>query len=67
LTDGGVFLSVRSSTKERQEDLVVLKELLEAGAIRPVIDRMYGLEDIVEAHRYVERGHKRGNVVITVN
>jgi NADPH:quinone reductase-like Zn-dependent oxidoreductase len=67
LTDGGVFLSVRSSTKERQEDLVVLKELLEAGAIRPVIDRMYGLEDIVEAHRYVELGHKRGNVVLTVN
>ncbi len=66
LGTNGVFISSWSLTRESNEDLIHLKELVEAGEVRPVIDRTYPLEKVVEAHRYVDKGHKRGNVVITV-
>lgn len=67
LAPGGAFISVDNGRPDlRREDLVLLGELATKGEIRPVIDRTYLMDRIVEAHRYVDTGHKRGNVVITV-
>jgi NADPH:quinone reductase-like Zn-dependent oxidoreductase len=67
LAPDGACVSVDDGTpKLRREDLVLLGELATKGEIRPVIDRTYALDDIVDAHRYVDNGHKRGNVVVTV-
>jgi NADPH:quinone reductase-like Zn-dependent oxidoreductase len=64
LAPNGVYLSVMGSAKVLPDDLTFLKGAIEAGEVKAVIDRCYPLEQIAEAHRYVDTGHKRGNVVI---
>lgn len=62
----GTYLTIKSMTKESTENLTFLKELANEGAIVPIIDKTYSLEQVADAHRYVEAGHKAGNVVINI-
>ena len=67
LAPDGKYISIDDGiAKVSYDDLVLLKDLAESGKFKPVIDRSYPLDQMVEAHRYVETGHKKGNVVITV-
>lgn len=66
LKKSGSYLSVKSLTKEKKENLIFLKEIIEEGKIKSVIGRSYPLDKIAEAHSYVDKGHKKGNVVILV-
>lgn len=71
LKPGGKYLNVHRDSHAKRDtntlkELLGLKDLLEANKFKPVIDRVYPFEQIVEAHRYVDQGHKKGNVVLTV-
>lgn len=67
LAPNGTYLSIaKLDTKENMDNLIFIKELIEKGKIKAVIDRCYPLDDMVEAHRYVDTGRKKGNVVIKV-
>lgn len=66
MTEFGVFLNNSGLPKIEVKDLVLLKDLIEDNKLKPVLDKTYALDDIVEAHAYVDLGHKKGNVALTI-
>lgn len=62
----GVFLNNYGLSKIKKEDFFLLKDLIENNKLKPIIDRIYPLDEIVAAHRYVDQGHKKGNVIIKI-
>ena len=72
LKEGGIYLNVAKSSggmgtgREHGERLAILTGMLQSGALRTVVDRRYALHELVEAHGYVEKGHKKGNVIISL-
>lgn len=67
LKPDGMFVTMAQlSTKQSREEFTFVQGMIEAGKRKAVIDRCYSLEDMVEAHWYVKKGHKKGNIVITV-
>ncbi|RIW13409.1 NAD(P)-dependent alcohol dehydrogenase [Algoriphagus lacus] len=67
LIKGGIYKNVNSYAPEEKQQLLLLKELYEKGAFKAVIDRTFQFEEIIEAHRYVESGRKKGNVVLKIS
>jgi NADPH:quinone reductase-like Zn-dependent oxidoreductase len=63
----GVFVNNSRLPKIKEEDLLFLKDLVENNKLKPVLDRTYAIDEVVEAHTYVDKGHKKGNVVIRIN
>ncbi|WP_299902024.1 NAD(P)-dependent alcohol dehydrogenase [uncultured Aquimarina sp.] len=66
LKTGGVFVSVKMLTKEKNEHLRLIKDMAEKGKLKPFIDKSFTLDEIVKAHEYVDNGRKRGNVIIDI-
>lgn len=66
LAEHGRFVTTQTRRREQVEDLLAVRDMVASGAVRAVIDRSYTMDRIREAHRYVEAGHKQGNVVVVV-
>jgi len=67
LKKNSVFVNNNRLAKIKEEDIILLKDLIENNQLKPIIDKTFSLDEIVEAHRYVDTGHKKGNVVIKIN